>query len=484
MRKNRRLMDRLNADINLWTGRPPITDGRLQDFIADPIACMRQLHQAHGDLAALRESQQQLVFVFSPELNHQVLSDSKLFHSRFFALRGPKKSALRRLTSGLLSMNGDEHKQQRRHVAAPFEKKSIGVYHNTITTLTDEMLGIWQPGETLDLSQEMTVLMRRITSAMLFGFDQMEVALEIGEMLDPWVEVNHQLSIGAFLPTEDFMPRYEELLVMAERLEDRILDLVRLRREAGILGTDLLSQLILVHGQSGGISDEQLVGHLAVLFGAAHMTSAITLGWTLFLLAQHPDVMHSLFRELLAGVYDDPMAAFDSGKRSLLDRVLRESMRVLPASSYSQRSNSAPMELGSLSLPRNSVVIFSQFMTQHRPDLFPNPEQFDPDRWLTISPSPYEYLPFGAGPRLCLGAPLALMTLKTILPRILRKYRLSAVAGSEINGRVVSTMLNPVSGLPMEVFRQDGRFASSPVHGNIHSLVDLPPAAHERRVAA
>ncbi len=477
-------MDRLSTDLNLWTGRPPVTEGRLQDFVADPIACMRQLRQEHGDLAALREAQQQLVFIFSPELNHQVLSDSKLFHSRFFALRGPKKSALRRLTCGLLSMNGDEHKQQRRLVAAPFEKRSIGVNHGTIATLTDEMLEAWQPGETMDLSQEMTVLMRRITSAMLFGFDQMEVALEIGEMLDPWVEVNHQLSIGALLPTEDFMPQYEGLLALAERLEARILDLVRLRREAGNLGTDLLSQLIRVHGQSGGISDEQLVGHVAVLFGAAHMTSAITLGWTLFLLAQHPDVMHALFRELVAGVYDEPLAAFASGKGLLLDRVLRESMRVLPASSYSQRSNSEPIELGSLSLPRNSVIIFSQFMTHHRPDLFPNPERFDPDRWLTITPSPYEYLPFGAGPKLCLGAPLALMTLKTILPRILRKYRLSAVAGSEINGRVVSTMLNPISGLPMEVARQDGRFECSPVWGNIHSLVDLPPAAHERRAAA
>ena len=477
-------MDRPTADISLWTGSRPTTEGRLQDFVADPIACMRQLHREHGDLAALRESEQQLVFIFSPQLNHQVLSDSKLFQSSFFALRGPKKSALRRLTCGLLTMNGDEHKQQRRLVAAPFEKRTIGVYHDTIATLTDEMLDAWKPGDTLDLAQEMTVLMRRVTSSILFGMDQMEIALEIGEMLDPWVEVNHQLSLGAFFPTEDFMPRYEELLALAERLESRILDLIHVRRNAGELGSDLLSQLIRVHDQTGGITIEQLVGHVAVLFGAAHMTSALTLGWTLFLLAQHPDVMHSLYRELLAGVHDQPMAAFDSGKGSLLDRVLRESMRVLPASSYSQRSNSLPMELGSLSLPRNTVIIFSQFMTHHRPDLFPNPESFDPDRWLTITPSPYEYLPFGAGPRLCLGAPLALMTMKTILPRILRRYRVNVVAGSEITGRVVSTMLNPILGIPVKITRQDGRFESTLVRGNIHSLVELPDDAHERRAAA
>ena len=477
-------MDRPAAEINLWTSQPPITDGRLEDFVADPIACMRWLRREHGDVAALRESKQQLVFVFNPQLNHQVLSDSKLFYSRFFALRGPKNSAQRRLSCGLLSMNGEEHKQQRRHVSGPFEKRAIGVHHDTITTLTSQMLDDWRPGETRDIATEMTVLARKITSTMLFGMDQMQIALEIGEMLDPWVELNHQLGLAALLPTDDFMPRYDELLSLAKRLEERILDLVRLRRGAAKPGTDLLSQLIRVHDETGGITTEQLIGHVALLFGAAHMTTANTLGWTLFLLAQHPDVMRPLFRELQAGEYDEPLAAFDSAKGSLLDRVVRESMRLLPASSYSQRSNSVPVELGPLSLAKNTVVIFSQFMTHHRADLYPNPEVFDPDRWLTITPTPYEYLPFGAGLRLCLGAPLALVTLKTILPLILKRFRLSVVANSEIAGRVVSTMLNPIFGLPMELAAPDGRFATAPVSGNIHTLVDLPAAARQLRAAA
>ena len=192
--KRKLLMDRLTADINLWTGgQPPITEGRLQDFVADPIACMRWLRCEHGDVAALRESEQQLAFIFSPELNHQVLSDSKQFYSRFFALRGPKNSAQRRLTCGLMSMNGDEHKHQRRQVSGPFEKRAIGFHHDTITTLTDAMLDDWSPGKTLDIATEMTVLTRKITSTMLFGMDQMPIALEIGEMLDPWVELSLQL---------------------------------------------------------------------------------------------------------------------------------------------------------------------------------------------------------------------------------------------------------------------------------------------------
>jgi cytochrome P450 len=381
-------------------------------------------------------------------------------------------------------MNGEEHRQQRRQVSGPFEKRAIGFHHDTITTLTDHMLDAWQPGSTLNLAAEMTVLTRKITSTILFGMDQVRKALEIGEMLDPWVELNHQLGLAALLPAEAFMPRYEELLALAERLEARILELVELRRDSRHRGTDLLSQLIRVHDETGGITREQLIGHVAVLFGAAHMTTSNTLGWTLFLLAQHPDVMSSLLQELQAGEYDEPVSSLDSVKGSLLDRILRESMRLLPASSYSQRSNAVPVELGPLSLPKNAVIIFSQFMTHHRADLYPHPERFDPDRWLTITPTPYEYLPFGAGPRLCLGAPLALVTMKTILPRILKRYRLNVVPDAEITGKVVSTMLNPIFGLPMTVSPQDGRFASSPVCGNIHTLVDLPLATRGRRAAA
>lgn len=479
-----------DVEINLWTDHSPITSGRLSDFVADPIACMRELHRRHGDLAVLQEAQKQLVFIFSPELNHQVLSDSKTFHSRFFALRGPRNSAQRRLTCGLLSMNGDEHKQQRRQVSGPFEKRAIAVHHDIITAITGQMLTGWESSlssntsSILDVTAEMTVLMRKVTSAILFGMDQLDLAMEIGDMLDPWVEMNHQLGLAAILPQDNFMPDYDQLLHLAENLETRIWDLVRWRREAGDFGSDLLSQLIRVHDETGGISSEQLVGHVALIFGAAHMTSAHTLAWTLFLLAQHPAIMTALNRELLAGTYDEPLAAFDGAKGSLLDRILKESMRLLPASSYSQRFNDIPVELGSQTLSRGTPIIFSQFMTHHRADVYSNPDRFDPDRWLTINPSPYEYLPFGAGPRLCLGAPLGLFIIKTIVPQILKRFRLSMVAGAEVNGHVVSTMLNPISGIPMHLAPPDGRFATVPVCGNIHSLVDLPPAAYERRAAA
>jgi cytochrome P450 len=161
----------------------------------------------------------------------------------------------------------------------------------------------------------------------------------------------------------------------------------------------------------------------------------------------------------------------------VLDRVLKESMRVLPASSYSQRITAEPVELGPFQLHRGSVVIFSQFITHHMPQLYPEPERFLPDRWRTITPSPYAYLPFGGGPRMCIGAALGMMQLKITLPTLLQRYKLGVVPDAEVNGRVMSTMLFPVGRVPMLVTAPGGPFHAAPVTGNIHTLVDLPPAS-------
>src|SRR5579863_1583163 len=132
------------SDSDASVTRLPVTQGRLLDFAEDPMACMLALRKEHGDLAVLEEDSQRIVFVFGPELNQQVLSDCDTFHSRFFAVRGPRHSAQRRLTSGIMSMNGEEHKEHRRIVKGPFEKKSLPFHHGPICDLTQGLLASWK----------------------------------------------------------------------------------------------------------------------------------------------------------------------------------------------------------------------------------------------------------------------------------------------------------------------------------------------------
>ena len=456
----------------------PVTQVSFAEVAEDLVSVFRALHAEHGPVAALQDGSQRVVFLFSPEFNQQVLSDPNTFHARFFAIRGPKRSSHRRLTCGLLAMNGSQHRRNRRLVKEPFSLRTISTYGESINRLADEMLDGWQVGDQIDIADQMRRYMLRVTSTLLFGFDRPEQAYRIGDMLAHWVAMNHQLGTGALVPDANFSDKYEELLAYANELEAEIMGMIRHCRNAQRPGRDVLSILVRAHDEEGGLSDEELVGQAAVLFGAAHMTTAHSLSWTLFLLAQHPSVMQELWDGLqseapgedLAG----PKGSMNGKSGSLLDRVVKESMRVLPASAYSQRVNMEAVRIGPFDLPRGTGIVFTPLIIHHLPSLYPNPEYFDPERWREIRPTPYEYLPFGAGPRMCIGAPMAMAILRMTLPRILRRHRLTVLPNAKIEAQIESTMLAPVNGIPMRVDVPDGQFQSVAVKGNVHEMVALP----------
>jgi len=201
------------------------------------------------------------------------------------------------------------------------------------------------------------------------------------------------------------------------------------------------------------------------------------LGWTLFLLARQPEVARRLHEELSACAAGEVPTFRELQSCEYLEWVIKESMRVLPASSYSQRVAMESVELGSLTLPAGTPVIFSQFMTHHREDIFTDHATFRPERWETAAPSAYEYLPFGAGSRMCIGASLAMVELRTILAVLLRQWQFQIEPGSVVDGQVIATMLGPTSTVETRLLRAGQMARTVPVSGSIHDLVQLPPAA-------
>jgi cytochrome P450 len=398
-------------------------------------------------------------------------------------------------------MNGEQHRRNRRVVKEPFSLKAIDSYADAVVRMTDEMLAGWQPGEVRDIAEEMRQYMLRVTSTLLFGLDDTAAAYRLGDMIARWVTLNQDLGVGALVPNEKFLQHYEELLSFAEELEAEILGMIRRRRESGQPGGDVLSVLVRTHDEEGGLSDEELVGQAAVLFGAAHMTTAHSLTWTLLLLAQHPSVMSRLWEELRPdcglrrpeGTRDCGLNSNDNPKSeirnpkslgslpkgeelSLLDRVIKESMRLLPASAYSQRINTEAVRLGPFDLPRGTGIVFTPLVTHHLANLYPEPEKFLPDRWLTLRPSPYAYHPFGAGPRLCVGGPLATAIIRIALRQILSRYRLSVVPGADVSAHIESTMLVPTNGIEMQIHPADGLFTANRIAGNVCELVEFVEA--------
>lgn len=462
----------------------PVSHESLLAFPRNPIAEMRRLHREFGDLAVLEDEGQRIAFIFSPEYNRIVLSDTKTFHSRFFAVRGSRRSAQRRVTSGLLSMNGAEHREGRRIMMDVFQRKVLPEYHNTICELTDSLLADWKPGQTRDLNTEMVEFMLRLTGALLFGIDDGDYAVQLGSMIDRWVRQNHEVGMGALVSSKKFTEGYERLLTQAEELEASIREMFQRRHSHANGGkrSDVLSLLFQAQASGEQLNDETLIGHATLTFAAAHLTTAHTFSWTLFLLSQHPHVMQRLAEELEAHTTGDHPTFEELQSLPYLEWVIKESMRVMPASAYSQRVVSEPTELGPVHLPAGTPVIFSQYITHHRADLFDDPDTFNPDRWAKITPSPYAYLPFGAGPRMCIGAPLAMVELRTALAVMMKRYHLQMQANSIVNGQVISTMLGPTSSINAIVISPTEIPQTVTVHGTIHDLVRLPAEARPETI--
>ena len=160
-----------------------------------------------------------------------------------------------------------------------------------------EMLDRWSPGEVLDINEEMTQFMLRVTSAILFGFDAPELTERIGHQIDEWVNGNHQTGMGAIVSDPQFTSNYDRLLELGERVEQALREMIDLRRPDAQHRNDVLSILIRERDAEGRVDDDTLIGHAALLFGAAHLTTAHSFTWTLFLLAQHPTIARQLFAE-------------------------------------------------------------------------------------------------------------------------------------------------------------------------------------------
>jgi cytochrome P450 len=165
-------------------------------------------------------------------------------------------------------------------------------------------------------------------------------------------------------------------------------------------------------------------------------------------------------------------------KLPLLDAVVKESMRVLPPVPLHPRLVAEDHELGGHFLPAYTELFLSIFHMHHDPALFPDPNRFDPKRWSKIKPSVYEYNPFSAGPRMCIGAAFATMEIKIALAMMLQRFRVERTPKARIDRRVAITMA-PRHGLPMVIRRADGAWSPArrslpSVRGDVRELVDLP----------
>lgn len=451
----------------------PVLGGKvnLLRFFFNPFRTMRQLHSTYGDVVALAQGDPSFVFAFGPALNHQLLAQPELFtNGTGPLLRLPKNTAAERLfTQNLAVMNGAHHKQQRRLMQPAFHRQQVQGYAAAMAALTQRMLDQWQSGATIDLLAEMRQLTQRIAITTLFGLDGETELAQVGELL-------RRAVAGATSPLALLVPYnlpglpFHRVNRLMERLEDYMRSVVS-RKRAQPDATDVLATLVQLRDEDGTrLSDEELIGHAFTLFVAGHETTSNALTWTLFLLNQHPRVCADLLDELEGTLHGTAPTVEQLSRLPLLEGVVKESLRLLSPAPIGIRITAAPCELAGYALPRGANVIYSEFITHRLPELYAEPDRFKPERWYTLQPSTYEYLPFAAGPHMCIGWAFAMQELKVVLAMLVQRYRLALVPNALI---APSIGMRPARGMPMRVFPQDRQFQPVLVRGGIHELVDM-----------
>jgi cytochrome P450 len=447
-------------------------------FFRDPVGTIEAAYERFGNALVLGPllpggfKKRKYILALGAEFNRIVFGDPSAFRTTGQTQSGPADSALRRLRQGLTAMNGPKHRQQRSFIAPFFSRKAIDQYCRNLVQTADDLLSAWPVGQIVNIAELYHHLMLRLSARALFARENSDRLDKLGALvhemlkrnLSPWVQL---------LPFDIPGTPYYGLMRHGERLEQLLMEIIGERRaRPQPHGGDLFDHLI--HARDAGqssLTDADLMGQATILFGASYETQSKAMTWTSLLLAQHPRIQHRLLTELDTQLRGRTPTLKQLERLPYLEAVLNESMRLLPPVPYTLRRSTVDMDMLGIPVQRGDWIVLSHFITHRCPTLYPQPRRFQPERWSFINPNQYEFIPFIAGPRWCIGKPLAMTMMKLVLAMVMQRFRLQVPAGARID-RVVRVTMSPKTGVPMILAPQDGRFQARPLAGTVADMVD------------
>lgn len=441
------------------------------NFLLDPVRTIRRYKRDSDSLVVITIPirKRNVVIGSGGAFNRQVLEDPQTWGTVSLS-RGPENHAMRRLGRGLVAMQGPEHQYYRSLIVPPLRRKNVDAQAAQMTRVAESEIDAWPVNRPIDLRVHTRRLLQIFAISLLFGDDRAN-GEPIAEMTHDWFE--QMWSANTLCPVNVKGMPYHRMLQHCEEMERRIVDWAECKR--GNLDPNDLFSIVVNNPDENGAppQDMKLVQHAPTLLGAAYETCHNALIWTLLLLDQHPRIARELLDEL-RGRLGGAMPALDRiVDLPLLDGVVKESMRLLPPVPHQFRVAKVDTTLFGLPVPRRTRAVVSAFLTNRDPDLYPDPDRFNPARWNKIDPSPYEYLAFSAGPRICPGSWYGLAVTKVAVASILTRYRVAVVPDTRIDYRV-TLALAPRGTLPVTLHPQDGIFTAAPIRGTVRNLFAQP----------
>jgi cytochrome P450 len=437
--------------------------GALNQFRSDSLGTLERA-AALGDIAIIPFGPRTLALINQPDLIHQVLVEHA---PRLHKTRRLKEIMRPSLGNGLLVNDGEDWRRQRRLAQPAFHHKRIEAYGAVMVEHTERMLAGWRDGETREIDHDMMRLTLGIVSKTLFDADTSAEADRLGEAISIGQELlrkqfNTVLRLPAWVPTRDNRMAAQALKVV----DEAVMGFIRARRASGEDKGDLLSMLLLAQDEdgSGGMSDKQARDESFTLFVAGHETTANALTWTWWLLSQHPEVEARLHRELGETLGGRSPGLSDLARLNFAEKVIKESMRIRPPAWITSREPIEDVVVGGHTFKHGTFITISPWTMHHDRRYFDRPDEFVPERWtpeFERQLPKFAYIPFGGGPRICIGNQFALMEARLVLATVAQRYRLR-YAGQGDPGLAPLITLRPKRGMPMTLEGRDTPLRSRP----------------------
>jgi cytochrome P450 len=459
--------------------------GHATEFRRDRFALLDRLARAQEDVALMRFFRMPVVAVTGPDAIHELLVERwRSFHKTV----GIRMVLYPLAGNGLFTSDGDLWRRQRRLMAPLFQPSHLETYAPSMLACIDRWIGGLRDGDVIDVGREMTRLTMNVIARAMFDADTDGDARDLGEAIAIVLEdISGQAATVGFLLKMQTVAAVEGLegrvpaaleplrAALLDRLRNplplptsssrRFRDAIRTlhamvdrmiaeRRRAGLTRPDLMSRLLAARDEDDGatMSDQQVHDEVLTLFFAGHETTAVALTWALYELSERPAI-RSRHEDEVAALPGGALSAADLPKLSYTLRVIKETLRLYPPAFMFDRVATEDTELSGYAIPRGTNLFVFPYATHRRPDLWPEPERFDPDRFLPEAEAArprLSYLPFGAGPRICIGAHFSLMEAQFALAMITRRVALSALPGQVMRpGKLAS--LRPAEPLRMRV---------------------------------
>lgn len=424
----------------------------LRKLAADRLGLMT-LAARYGDEVRISIGPKTLYFFNRPDYAKHVLADNSGNYHKGIGL----VHARRALGDGLLTSEGELWRKQRKTVQPVFQPKRIA---QQAPAVADEAAQLVQRlrghigGRPVDLIQEMTYLTLGVLGRTLLHED-LSVFETIGQSFEA-VQDQAMFEMVSLNLVPMWVPLPKHLRFRRAREElHQIVDTLVARRSAGDLGDDVVSRLIASTRKEADpqVAQRRLRDELVTLLLAGHETTASTLGWAFCLIDRHPEVRERLRAEAIDVLGDRPPVYEDLHRLTYTSMVVNEVMRLYPPVWILPRRAHQDDEIGGYHVPADADVLISPYTLHRHPRYWDNPDRFDPDRFdqaRTASPPRYAYIPFGAGPRVCVGSSLGLMEATFVIAMVSRDLRLTTLPGYPVVPEPMLS-LRVRGGLPMIV---------------------------------